>query len=98
MKWLPSSSVLPEADETLTSVAPSFVLSNRSAVLAAVSFSKVTVASWVSPEGVISRLVILPLQIDCELLMSQKLRIETYQKEKKSLTSFSLVAELMFLT
>jgi len=39
------------------------VLSNRSAVLAAVSFSKVTVAFWVSPEGVISRLLILPLQM-----------------------------------
>jgi hypothetical protein len=63
VKWLPSSSVLPVADETWTSVAPSFVLSKRNAVLAAVSFSKVTVAFWVSPEGVISRLLILPLQM-----------------------------------
>jgi len=46
---------------TCTWVLPSWVLSSRRAVLAAVSFSKVTVADWVSPAGLISRLVILPL-------------------------------------
>ena len=61
----PSESRLA-ADDTLTCELPSCVLSSSSAVLAAVSFSKVTVAdcglSVASEEGVTEREVILPLR------------------------------------
>jgi hypothetical protein len=60
-----------------------------------VSFSKVTdadfAASAASDEGVTEREVILPL-IDCQSLNGHKEEQNgTYQKLKKSLTSFSLV-------
>lgn len=79
------------------------MLSRRRAVFAAVSFSKVTVAFCVSPVGVISMVVILPL---CRIMVSFRVNLVAavlvgrlaYQKEKKSLTSFSLVFELMFVT
>lgn len=68
--------------------------------MAAVSFSKVTVADCdevASPDsGVTERELILPLSV---VSMEEALyRQETYQKLKKSRTSFSLVCELMPLT
>jgi len=50
-----------ESAETWTNEVPSWVLSRRRAVLAAVGFSKVTAADWVSPEGETEREEILPL-------------------------------------
>lgn len=52
--WASSNSLAPSAPVTETWVFPSWVLSSRRAVLAAVSFSKTTSAFWVSPLGVIS--------------------------------------------
>jgi len=51
-----------ESAETCTNEVPSWVLSRRRAVLAAVGFSKVTAADWVSPEGETESEEILPLQ------------------------------------
>jgi len=55
------------AEETWTCADPSWVLSRRSAVFAAVSFSNVTVADWAdfsSPDsGVTERDWILPLEV-----------------------------------
>ena len=54
-----------ESAETWTSEVPSWVLSRRRAVFAAVGFSKVTLADWVSPEGETEREEILPLERKC---------------------------------
>lgn len=59
--WSASSGDEPVADSTEMWVEPSWVLFRSRAVLAAVSFSKVTVADLVSPSALTSRLVILPL-------------------------------------
>lgn len=89
----------PPADSTEMWVEPSWVLFSRRAVLAAVSFSKVTVADLVSPSALTSRLVILPLERPLGILAkAQQGETVTYQKLKKSRISLSSVLPAMFLT
>lgn len=89
----------PPADSTEMWVDPSWVLFRRRAVLAAVSFSKVTVADLVSPSALTSRLVILPLEGRLGMLAgTSQGRTTTYQKLKKSRISLSSVLPAMFLT
>lgn len=65
--------------------------------LAYVSFSKVTVADWVpSAPGVTESEVIFPL-VTCKLWIMLSFVQPTYQKLKKSFTSFSLVEWEIFL-
>jgi hypothetical protein len=78
---------------------PSWVLFRRSAVLAAVSFSKVTLADLVSPSALTSRLVILPLKGPLGMLDGiPGGGAIIYQKLKKSRISLSSVLPAMFLT
>lgn len=59
--WVSSSSDEAWGEVTVISEGPSLVWLRRRAVLAAVSFSKVTVADLVEPEGVTLMEEILPL-------------------------------------
>jgi hypothetical protein len=73
------------------------VLSSKSAVLAAVSFSKVTMADFVfSPSDETDKLLIFPL---CGRQQRTDRRARSFdQKLKKSRTSFSVVSPAMLLT
>jgi len=98
----PAISSRDAAEETWTWADPSWVLSRRSAVFAAVSFSNVTVADWAdfsSPDsGVTEREWILPLEVCQRRCWGGSSAAHAYQKLKKSRTSFSLVCPLMPLT